>query len=156
MGVAPESYAAVMGNRQVRATRTIAAGAQDIFALLVDPARHPLIDGSGSVRRASAGAPQRLELGSTFGMDMKIGVSYRIENTVVEYERDASSRGGTSTATDGGGELEPAEEGRTRVTETFDWSTARIPLPIGLGPVPGLNRKAIENSLERLAGIFPG
>ena len=59
-----------------------------IFAVLSDPSRHPLIDGSGSVRGARAGNPDRLYLGARFAMDMKIGGRYRVTNEVVEFEPD--------------------------------------------------------------------
>ena len=41
--------------------------------LLIDPAKHPLIDGSGPVKAPRDGNPERLELGAKYGMDMKIG-----------------------------------------------------------------------------------
>jgi hypothetical protein len=43
--------------------------------------------------------------------------------------------------------------GRTEVTETFDWSTARFPLLLTLSPFPWRNRRGIEKSLVRLAHI---
>jgi len=47
----------------VTVEKVIPAPADAIFALLADPARHPDIDGSGSVKKAKADAPQRLALG---------------------------------------------------------------------------------------------
>ena len=58
-----------------------------IFELLVDPRRHRDIDGSGTVRGAR-GEPQRLELGSQFGMSMKIGVPYAMVSTVIVFEEN--------------------------------------------------------------------
>ena len=65
--------------------RVIAAPAQKIFDLLADPSRHPEIDGSGAVRAAKRGS-QRLVLGSSFTMSMKLGVPYSTVSEVVEYE----------------------------------------------------------------------
>ncbi|MGH3498500.1 MAG: SRPBCC family protein [Nocardioidaceae bacterium] len=70
----------------VAVERTIAADPQAVFDVLADPAQHPVIDGSGSVQGVRPGNPKRLSLGARFGMDMRIGVSYKIANVVVEYE----------------------------------------------------------------------
>lgn len=146
-----------MPRQQVSGTAIIAAPAERIFALLTDPAQHPLIDGTGSVLAVQDGAPGRLTLGSTFGMDMKIGAPYKILNTVVEYDHDRLIawrhfyghrwRWRLRTLEDGPGGA------RTEVTETFDWSTARWPLLLTLSPFPRRNRRGIEKSLARLAHI---
>lgn len=48
--------------------------------------------------------------------------------------------------------LAPRDEGRTEVTEEFDWSTARGPMPrvLELVRFPALNARGIEGTLERL------
>ncbi len=66
---------------------TIDAPASVIFDLLASPAAHQRFDGSGSVLGVISG-PDRLFLGATFGMAMKIKVPYRIKNTVVEFEEN--------------------------------------------------------------------
>jgi hypothetical protein len=71
--------------RFVSRSRIVAASPEAIFALLANPARHHEIDGSGTVISAQDDAPARLSLGSKFGMSMKVGVPYRIENTVVAF-----------------------------------------------------------------------
>jgi uncharacterized protein YndB with AHSA1/START domain len=53
--------------------RVIAAPPEKIFDLLADPRRHRDIDGSGTVHEAK-NAPERLALGSTFGMSMRVGI----------------------------------------------------------------------------------
>jgi hypothetical protein len=63
----------------------VPAPAQAIFDLLADPRRHQEIDGSGSIQSAQLDAPERLTLNATFGMKMKIGLPYKITNTVVEF-----------------------------------------------------------------------
>ena len=71
----------------------------------------------------------RLTLGATFGMKMKLGVPYPIENTVVEFEENRliawRHMGGHRWRY----ELEPVDDG-TKVTETFDWSTSKAPFAL--------------------------
>ena len=140
-----------MTRRQVSGTAIIAAPAERIFALLTDPAQHPLIDGTGSVLAVQAGGPDRLTLGSKFGMDMKIGAPYKILNTVVEYDQDRLIAWRHFYGHRWRWQLTPLADGRTEVIETFDWSTARSPLLLTLSPFPRRNRRGIEKSLERLA-----
>ena len=64
---------------------TINAPAAEVFELVADPRNHSLYDGSGTLRGNVRG-PERLELGSKFGMDMHLFANYRIKNTVVEFE----------------------------------------------------------------------
>ena len=68
-----------------RVSAVISASQQEIFALLADPAQHATIDGSGSVKSSRDEHPNRLELGTKFGMEMKVGVPYKITNEVVEF-----------------------------------------------------------------------
>jgi len=72
--------------RVVAVERVVPADPQTVFDLLADPAQHPLLDGSGSVRRAREGNPERLSRGAHFGMDMHLGLTYPIRNVVVEFE----------------------------------------------------------------------
>jgi hypothetical protein len=65
----------------------IAGSCKEIFALLKNPAKHPLIDGTNSVKAVNWG-PDQLELGAKFGMKMRIGIPYRITNIVTEFEPD--------------------------------------------------------------------
>jgi uncharacterized protein YndB with AHSA1/START domain len=71
----------------VSVERFIPAPPEKIFDLLADPARHRDIDGSGTVRDATSGS-QRLALGSTFGMSMKLGVPYSMVSEVIDYEEN--------------------------------------------------------------------
>jgi len=137
-------------DRSITVERLIPAPAQSIFDVLADPAQHPLIDGSGSVRGTLGSQPQRLSLGAKFGMSMRIGVSYPIVNTVVEFEE-----GRRIAWRHFGGhvwryELEPGRGG-TLVRETFDWSVAHSPLAVELMGFPRRNRRGMERTLERLA-----
>ena len=137
-------------DRSVSRCRVINAAPDAIFEVLADPAKHVLIDGSGSVKDVRSGSAGRLALGAKFGMDMKVGVPYKIENTVVEFEEDHL----IAWRHFGGHRwrylLEPTDGG-TKVTETFDWSTSRGPWFIELMRYPAKNAKAMEKTLERLA-----
>lgn len=135
--------------RQVSVSRVIAAPAEKIFDVLADPAMHPVIDGSGSVKHARSKEPQRLTLGSTFSMDMRIGLPYIIKNTVVEYEENRRIAWRHAGGHRWRYELEPVEGG-TRVTETFDWSTALVPKGIELMGFPKKHPAAMAKTLERL------
>jgi uncharacterized protein YndB with AHSA1/START domain len=145
-----------MTQRQVTGTRIIPAAPDDIFALLADPAMHPRIDGSGSVLTALSRGPRDLVLGSRFAMSMKLGARYTITNTVVEYEAGRLISWRHFFGHRWRWQLAPEPGGATRVTETFDWTTARIPLLISVSGFPRRNKQAIDATLDRLAAMFIG
>lgn len=138
--------------------RVIAAPPEAIFALLADPDRHRDIDGSGTVRDAPGGA-QRLTLGSTFGMKMKMGMPYSMSNTVVEFDDNRRIAWQTSKRLGPLGmlggriwryELEPVEGG-TLVRESWDISQERVK-----GPVRKMRARTIASmtkTLERIEQI---
>ena len=139
-----------MSASDVSASTTVSAPPEVVFAIIADPRQHARIDGSGTVRDAVEG-PERLELGSTFGMKMKIGAPYRTKNTVVEYEADrliAWRHIGTHRWRY---ELEPVGDG-TLVTETWDLSHCNAPTKWVLGALgyPKRHRKAIDQTLVKL------
>ncbi|MCR3718439.1 MULTISPECIES: SRPBCC family protein [Prauserella salsuginis group] len=140
--------------RQVSVTRTIPASAPEIFALLTDPEKHPILDGSGTVRGARGGNPERLELGARFAMDMKLGAKYRITNKVVEFDQDRLIAWRHFNGHRWRWELAPNDDGTTDVTETFDWAPARIAALMDRTPIPRKNEVAIRKTLERLARHF--
>lgn len=111
----------------VSVERLIPAPAAAIFDLIADPERHRDIDGSGTVREAR-GSSSRLELGSRFGMSMRMGVPYAMSSTVVEFEENRrlawQTRGPGPLGRFVAGriwryELEPVEGG-TLVRESWD------------------------------------
>jgi uncharacterized protein YndB with AHSA1/START domain len=138
--------------RQLSASRVIAAPRQRIFDIIADPSMHPVIDGSGTVREAQEGGPERLEAGATFGMQMKMGAPYKIANTVVEFDEGRRLAWRHFHGHRWRYELEDAEGG-TRVTETFDWSTAKTKWTLELAGIPEKNLKAMEKTLERLEEV---
>lgn len=60
-----------------------------IFDLIADPKSHTKIDGSGMLK-GELKAPERLYLGASFGMKMRLGIPYIIKNTVSEFEENKS------------------------------------------------------------------
>jgi len=120
----------------VSVERVIAAPAGRIFDLLADPSRHHDIDGSGSVRDAQ-NCPERLGLGSQFGMNMHLGINYSMVNTIIEFDDGKCIAWQTGPGKEwqsrlfGGRiwryELEPADGG-TRVRESWDVSQEKGPI----------------------------
>ena len=124
-----------------------------IFDLLADPRRHHEIDGSGSVKGAQVDAPERLGLGAQFGMNMRMGAPYKIDNTVVEFEE-----GRRIAWRHIGGHvwrylLEPVTGG-TKVTEQFDMNTSRSVTALRLIRAPQRNKAAMEKTLDNLVRRF--
>jgi uncharacterized protein YndB with AHSA1/START domain len=147
-----------MAEQVVSVSRVINASPETIFDLLTDPARHSEIDGSGMVQK-SRGESQRLQLGSKFGMDMKMGpMPYRITNTVVEYDENRLIAWEHFGKHRWRYELEPVDDdaAATKVTESFDWSTARWPKGIELMGYPKQHPPSMEATLERLATVVEG
>ncbi len=141
------------GHRQVSVSRTIAAPAARIFSLLDNPSRHRDFDGSGTVRAARDEAEHHVVLGDRFGMNMRMGMPYRISSKVVEYQKDRliawAHLGGHRWRY----ELQPVDDDHTEVTETFDWSTSKVPPLIELAGYPRKHVPNMERTLERLAEL---
>lgn len=138
-----------MRRHEVSTSRRIEADRQVLFDLIADPTTHPVIDGSGTVVSSRAGLPDRLELGSRFGMDMRQWFSYPIMNTVVEFEeghliawRHFHGHRWRFVFEDDGD--------ATTVTEAFDWSRARCRLLLELAGYPRRNLHGMRETLVRL------
>jgi uncharacterized protein YndB with AHSA1/START domain len=128
-----------MAEPSIAISRDIAASAERIFSVLSSPVAHPDVDGSGMVRTAVEDTVIS-KVGDVFALNMvneRIG-DYVMENTVVEFENgrrivwepvmrsttnpDFRSRLGIPAHHRWGWQLEPLDEGHTRVTEFFDCS----------------------------------
>ena len=109
----------------VTSRREIAASADRIFELIADPAQQPQWDGNDNLASAAAGQRVRAE-GDMFTMTLTKG-DVR-ENHVVEFAEGRliawlpSEPGKRPPGHLWRWELEPLDEGRTRVTHTYDWS----------------------------------
>ena len=76
------------GNPRIKsASIIINAPVTRVFDVVANPHLHAVIDGSKSVKSVIYG-PERLSLGDKFGMNMQIGIKYKITNTVVECEEN--------------------------------------------------------------------
>jgi hypothetical protein len=132
----------------------VPAEPQAIFDLLADPTKHALIDGSGTVRDAQPGNPERLSLGAKFSLSMKQGLPYKITNEVVEFDEPTQIAWRHIGHHVWRYRLRPVDGG-TEVTEEFDWGSAR--LPAAFYTVTGTsakNARSIEATLDRLAAHF--
>lgn len=151
----PEGVTTHLRDDSVSATATVAASPAEVFEFLRRPANHPIISGDRTVT-GGTGGPERLSLGDKFGMAMKIVLPYRVRNTVVEYEEDRRIAWCHPGRHRWRWELEPDGEGHTRLTETFDLSTAVFPPALRFMGYPKrhlLNvARSVANVRDHLAG----
>jgi uncharacterized protein YndB with AHSA1/START domain len=139
--------------------RTINATPEAIFDILADPSKHSLIDGSGMLQQATDTRSERLALGDTFGMPMKMGVKYSTQSTVVEFEENrriawqTGPKGKLERYVAGRiwrYELEP-REGGTLVRESWDITGDHQRVLLKLGDIwSGKTRRDMELTLARL------
>ncbi|MGQ4618805.1 SRPBCC family protein [Nocardia sp. R7R-8] len=112
--------------RIVSASREINAGQAEIFELIADPAEQPRWDGNDNLAEAAAGQRVR-EAGAVFSTTLTNG--FVRDNHVVEFIEGSriawrpSEPGNQPPGHLWRWELEPAGEGRTRVTHTYDWTS---------------------------------
>jgi hypothetical protein len=112
------------GNPKIKSARIVVqATPSTIFSILSNPKRHRDIDGSATVT-ANVSGPDVLVLGSKFGMKMRLGITYWITNTVVEYKKDELIAWRHLGRWRWRYELVDLGNGSTEVTETFDGSFA--------------------------------
>jgi hypothetical protein len=136
----------------VSETRVIDASPQRLFDIVADPAMHPVIDGSGTVKALRDGSPARLALGATFGMDMHLGSTYKITNTVVEFEEGRRIAWRHFNGHLWRYTFEPAEGG-TKVTEQWDASKVWNRAGLVLTGFRRRNREGIVKTLQRLSEV---
>jgi hypothetical protein len=141
-----------MSTYLVSESAVIAATPQQLFDIVANPAMHPVIDGSGSVKSVRPDVPARLSMGATFGMDMKLGAPYKITNTVVEFDEPHQLGWRHFNGHIWRYIFEPVEGG-TRVTEEWDARTVKNKLALRLMGFPARNRAGIQGTLKRLAEI---
>ncbi len=146
------------GNEKVKSARiVINAPAEQIFALLANPRRHKEIDGSSTIQENLSG-PDKLELGSKFGMQMHLGIDYRISNTVVEYEENKLIAWRHIGRWIWRYELVNIGPHSTQVTETFDASRAPLISKawLSLRKAYPWTQKAVAKTLVQLKSTCEG
>jgi len=112
------------GNPKIKSARIlIQASPSTIFSIISNSKRHKDIDGSATITSNVSG-PETLVMGSKFGMKMRLGITYWIRNTVVEYEQDKLIAWRHLGRWRWRYELVDLGNGSTQVTESFDGSFA--------------------------------
>ena len=139
----------------VSVERVISATPEQIFELLADPRNHSAFDGSGTVKAANDAAPTRLSLGAKFGMDMKMGPSYKIQNEVVEFVESKQIAWRHQGHHVWRYMLEPVADG-TKVTEQFDYAKMRAKIVLYVLRSIPKNEKSMIKTLENLEKHFAG
>jgi uncharacterized protein YndB with AHSA1/START domain len=151
-----------MDGNVISVERIVPATPDAIFGLLADAAKHPMFDGSGTVKEVKDGAGARLSLGSTFGMSMKMGVGYSTHNEVVELEDNRriawqTKPKGFARRFAGGRiwryELDPVEGG-TLVRESWDLSQDHQRAFMKLGGIPERTRRNMEHTLAKIEEVL--
>lgn len=146
------------GNEQIKSARiVINASAEKIFAILANPHRHKEIDGSSTIQENISG-PDKLILGSKFGMKMHLGVDYRILNTVVEYKENSLIGWRHVGRWIWRYELVNLDPQMTQVTETFDASRAPLISKawLSLRKAYPFTQRAVAKTLVQLKSICEG
>jgi uncharacterized protein YndB with AHSA1/START domain len=140
--------------RVVSASRTIEAGAPEIFELIADPAQQPRWDGNGNLLEAPSGQRVRA-VGDVFVMTITQG-GVR-DNHVVEFDegRRIAWRPAESGKDTPGHlwrwELEPVDSSCTRVTHTYDWTELADEARVARARATTAGK--LEASLDRLAAL---
>ena len=146
------------GNEKIKSARiVINAPAEKIFAILSNPHRHKEIDGSATIQETISG-PDKLVLGSKFGMKMHLGIDYRIRNTVVEYKENELIAWRHLGRWVWRYELVNIGPQMTQVTETFDASRAPLIAKtwLSLRKAYPWTQKAVAKTLVRLKSTSEG
>jgi hypothetical protein len=144
------------GPRVVIRTAEVNAPAAELFALVANPHKHGEIDGSGTVKDTVKG-PDTLSKGATFSVNMKqYGLPYRIKSkvtafddgTLIEWQHPAGHRWRW--------EFEALTPTTTKVTETWDATTALPPAKVMYGLVGQASKNAagIEATLTGLQARY--
>jgi hypothetical protein len=138
------------GNPRIKsASIIINAPAAKIFDVIANPQMHPVIDGSNTVRSAIKSV-DRLSLGSKFGMNMEVGVKYRITNTVVEFEENKLIAWRHFGRWIWRYELKEVTPNQTVVIESFDGSKTPLNLWLKARKAYTYTQKSVAKTLVRL------
>jgi hypothetical protein len=145
--------------KSITVSRTIDAGAAEIFDLLSLPERHVAIDGSGFVRSVDHG-DRITATGQRFRMNMvgdHMGGEYQTDNHVTGYDEGRLLAWQTAPAgTEPAGwqwvwELEPQGPDSTQARLTYDWSNVTDPEVLKKVSFPLVTEDQLEDSLQNLA-----
>lgn len=149
-----------MAEDRVFVSRTIAAPASAIFAIVTDPAAHVKIDGSHMLVTAPDAKPVAA-VGDYFMMDMDRDAlgdfplgEYTVKNTITKFEPDRllewNVGSGEPLGHVYGYELEPDGDTSTTVTLYCDWSGISDATREFLPHWPIVPKMALITTLEKL------
>ena len=145
------------GERKVARSVVVEAPVEELFAMVADPHRHPELDGSGTVRDNPVKGPDLLTDGAKFSVAMKqYGVPYKITSTATEVRTDEVVEWKHPLGHRWRWELEALSPTSTRVTETFDYSTAVSPKVLEILKMDAANATGITQTLEALSARYAG
>ena len=156
--MSPETRSEILdtNDSKVKSARIeIDAPASTIFRLLAVPNRHPEFDGSGTVKGQFTG-DQYLYLGAKFGMKMKLGIRYRIINTVVEFKENEVIAWRHLGRWVWRYELKELSPNKTLVTETFDGRPSPFRWWLNARKAYGFAQVAVAKTLVRLKKLAEG
>jgi len=143
------------GNPKIKSARIVVQTTPSvIFSILSNPKRHKDIDGSSTVT-ANVSGPDVLVLGSTFGMKMRLGITYWIKNNVVEYKKDELIAWRHLGRWRWRYQLKDLGNGSTQVTESFDGTFAPAVAQVWLNfrKAYPWTQLAVAKSLVRLKAV---
>ncbi len=146
------------GPHKVSRSAEVRAPASALFEMVADPHRHRELDGSGTVVGTVTG-PKQLTKDAKFSVQMKqYGLPYRITSVVTDLEDVRVVQWRHPLGHQWRWEFTPLPDGSTRVTETFDYSTAGSIQAKGLElfGYPKKNAAGIESTLRQLQARYPG
>jgi uncharacterized protein YndB with AHSA1/START domain len=140
--------------RVVSISSEIAAGAENIFRLIADPAQQPRWDGNENLASAPAGQRVR-RAGDIFTMTLTNDAVR--ENHIVEFDEGRliawapAEPGQRPPGHLWRWELQPLGPSRTRVTCTYDWT--RLTDPKRLARARATTAGRLRASLDRLSAL---
>jgi uncharacterized protein YndB with AHSA1/START domain len=156
-------------SKQLQVSRVVDAPAEKIFALLVDPNRHPEIDGAGMLRGTEGDTPSISGVGQRFTMIMQApGLGdYRVINTVTAYMPGARIGWGPRldptcelakrfSDMETGGHTYTYDlrevEGGTEITQTYEWMSVKDPQFEAMCPF--VSQEQMAATLNRITDVF--
>ncbi len=151
----PDGVTVEQDRDTVSATTVVPAPPAEVFDFIRRPANHPIISGDASVTGAQSG-PEVLGEGDRFGMSMKLGVPYRISSQVKEFQHGTRIAWAHLGGHRWRWELEPTADGHTKVTETYDQTTAKLPIALRLAGYPKRHLPNVARSVANVRDHFAG
>lgn len=148
-----------MGETFLEVHVTVEPSPSELFAVLVDPAKHVEADGSGMLMLAQ-GSGQITGVGQTFTMSMRAedGRAYEVANHVVEFEADRhiawtpARVGARPVGVKWEWFLEPSGAG-TAVRQRCDWSAVTDAEYLARRPLPRVSADKMRATVLRIAEL---